>query len=133
MNEVLSINEISGSEISADIQNSIQRKLEYFGRIFLQFSVLHFYKKYIYFLKGADLILILQKWWVYLAMSSLIHRLSHRNQHHAKRTVSNWAHITTSVKLKSWVSSKNKFMLVQQFYIYVMLHNCNDLAVHRRI
>ena len=47
MNEVLSINEMSGSEISADIQNSIQRKLEYFGRNFSQFSILHFYKKYL--------------------------------------------------------------------------------------
>ena len=43
MNEVLSINEMSGSEISADIQNSIHRKLKSFGRnsiMFSQFSIL---------------------------------------------------------------------------------------------
>ena len=42
MNGVLFINGIGGSEISADIKNSIHRKLKSFGRMFSQFPILSF-------------------------------------------------------------------------------------------
>ena len=42
VNGVLIINRIGGSEISADIQNSIHRKLKSFGRMFSQFLILPF-------------------------------------------------------------------------------------------